>query len=44
MAALNRLVKTIGDASAQKAIVNATKVNFHQFGQLFREGGPLMPV
>jgi pyrroloquinoline quinone (PQQ) biosynthesis protein C len=41
MAQLNRLVKTIDDADAQQAIVNATQVNFHQFGQLFREGGPL---
>ena len=42
MAKLNRLVKTIEDKAAQDAIVNATRVNFHQFGQLFREGGPLM--
>src|SRR3981189_2352112 len=41
MAKLNRLVKTIDDAGAQNAIVNATRVNFHQFGQLFREGGQL---
>ena len=41
MAKLNRLVKTIEDQAAQDAIVNATRVNFHQFGQLFREGGPL---
>ena len=44
MAKLNRLVKTIDDAGAQGAVVNATRVNFHQFGQLFREGGPLQPV
>jgi pyrroloquinoline quinone (PQQ) biosynthesis protein C len=44
MAKLNRLVKTIDDAGAQGAIVNATRVNFHQFGLLFREGGPLQPV
>lgn len=44
MAKLNRLVKTIDDAGAQEAIVNATRVNFHQFGQLFKEGGPLLPV
>lgn len=44
MAQLNRLVKTIGDTDAQHAIVNATQVNFHQFGQLFREGGPLLPL
>jgi pyrroloquinoline quinone (PQQ) biosynthesis protein C len=43
MAKLNRLVKSIDDVDAQKAIVNATQVNFHQFGQLFREGGPLDP-
>jgi pyrroloquinoline quinone (PQQ) biosynthesis protein C len=42
MAKLNRLVKTIDDAGAQNAIVNATRVNFHQFGQLFREGGGLL--
>lgn len=41
MAELNVLVKTIEDAQAQDAIVTATRVNFHQFGQLFREGGPL---
>ena len=43
MAKLNRLVKTIDDVEAQQAIINATQVNFHQFGQLFREGGPLQP-
>ena len=43
MAKLNRLVKTIEDPEAQRAIVNATQVNFHQFGGLFREGGPLIP-
>lgn len=42
MAKLNRLVKTIDDAGAQNAIVNATRVNFHQFGQLFHEGGGLL--
>jgi len=26
----------------KNAIVNATRVNFHQFGQLFREGGGLL--
>lgn len=44
MAKLNRLVKTIEDAAAQHAVVNSTRVNFHQFGQLFRPGGPLDPV
>lgn len=42
MAKLNLLVKTIDDAEAQTAIVNSTKVNFHQFGQLFREGASLL--
>ena len=42
MAKLNLLVKTIDDPGAQNAIVNATRVNFHQFGQLFREGGGLL--
>jgi pyrroloquinoline quinone (PQQ) biosynthesis protein C len=41
MAKLNALVKTITDPAAQNAIVNTTRVNFHQFGQMFREGGPL---
>ena len=41
MAKLNALVKTIADPAAQNAIVNTTRVNFHQFGQMFREGGPL---
>jgi pyrroloquinoline quinone (PQQ) biosynthesis protein C len=41
MAKLNRLVKTIDDPAAQDAVVNATRVNFHQFAQIFREGGPL---
>jgi pyrroloquinoline quinone (PQQ) biosynthesis protein C len=44
MAKLNRLVKTIDDSAAQDAIVNATRVNFHQFSQIFREGGPLLPA
>jgi len=42
MAKLNRLIKTIDDPAAQQAIVNSTKVNFHQFGHLFRDGGPLL--
>ena len=42
MAKLNRLIKTIDDPVAQGAIVNSTKVNFHHFGQLFRDGGPLV--
>jgi hypothetical protein len=39
MAKLNRLVKTIDDPGAQAAIVNSTRVNFHQFGQMFGAGG-----
>lgn len=42
MAALNVLMKTVDDPQAQEAIVTSTRVNFHQFGQLFREGGPLL--
>jgi hypothetical protein len=39
MAKLNRLVKTIADPVAQASIVNATRVNFSQFGGMFGEGG-----
>ncbi len=39
MAKLNKLVKTIDDPGAQAAIVNSTRVNFHQFGQMFGKGG-----
>jgi len=39
VAKLNALVKTIGDRAAQDAIVNATRVNFYQFGRVFHEGG-----
>jgi pyrroloquinoline quinone (PQQ) biosynthesis protein C len=39
MAKLNVLVKTITDPGAQAAIVNSTRVNFHQFGQMFGAGG-----
>jgi hypothetical protein len=39
MASLNRLLKTIEDPAAQAAIVNSTRVNFHQFGLLFAESG-----
>jgi pyrroloquinoline quinone (PQQ) biosynthesis protein C len=41
MASLNRLLKTIADSVAQAAIVRSTQVNFHQFSQIFRAGGPL---
>ena len=39
VAKLNVLVKTIDDPVAQEAIVNATRVNFYQFGRMFYEGG-----
>ena len=39
MAKLNRLVKTISDPQAQGAIVNSTRVNFFQFGQMFGASG-----
>ena len=41
MASLSRLIKTVEDAAAQDAIVHATRVNLHQFGQLFQAGGAL---
>lgn len=39
MAKLNVLLKTIEDPAAQAAILASTRVNFHQFGQLFADGG-----
>jgi pyrroloquinoline quinone (PQQ) biosynthesis protein C len=39
VAKLNLLVKTIDDPAAQDSIVNATRVNFYQFGRMFYEGG-----
>lgn len=44
MASLNRLVKTVADPAAQASIIRSTQVNFHQFGQIFRTGGPLAPA
>ena len=44
MASLNRLLKTVQDPAAQAAITRSTLVNFHQFGQIFRTGGPLGPA
>jgi pyrroloquinoline quinone (PQQ) biosynthesis protein C len=38
-AQLNVLLKTIDDPAAQAAIIASTQVNFHQFGQLFSDGG-----
>ena len=39
MQRMNQLVKTISDPEAQEAIVNSTRVNFHQFGSMFGEAG-----
>jgi hypothetical protein len=39
VAKLNALTKTIEDPQAQEAIVNATRVNFYQFGRMFHDGG-----
>jgi len=39
VAKLNGLMKTIADPAAQEAIVNATRVNFYQFGRMFEPGG-----
>jgi hypothetical protein len=39
VAKLNVLIKTIDDPAAQEAIINATRVNFYQFGRMFYDGG-----
>ena len=39
LAKLNRLVKTVDDPRAQAAIINAVRVNFYLFGQMFKENG-----
>ena len=39
MAKLNVLLKTIKDPAAQAAVIESTRVNFHQFAQLFSDGG-----
>lgn len=39
MADLNRVLNTIEDPLVQDIVVNTTRVNFHQFGQLFQPGG-----
>jgi len=41
MAQLSRLMKRIVDPAAQKAIIDSTRVNFYQLGQIFLPGGPL---
>lgn len=39
VAKLNVLVKSIEDPVAQEAMINATRVNFYQFGRMFHDGG-----
>jgi pyrroloquinoline quinone (PQQ) biosynthesis protein C len=39
LAKLNLLVKKIQEPAAQQSIINSTRVNFFQFGLMFREGG-----
>lgn len=39
MAKLNRLVKTIDDPLAQRAVIDSTRVNFFQFCRMFDDGG-----
>jgi hypothetical protein len=39
LAKLNVLVKKIEEPAAQQFIINSTRVNFYQFGLMFREGG-----
>jgi pyrroloquinoline quinone (PQQ) biosynthesis protein C len=39
MAKLNKLVKTISDPGAQRAVLNSTRINFYQFRQMFGDGG-----
>jgi pyrroloquinoline quinone (PQQ) biosynthesis protein C len=39
LAKLNVLVKKVIEPGAQQSIINSTRVNFFQFGLMFREGG-----
>lgn len=39
LAKLNVLVKKVEEPAAQESIINSTRVNFYQFGLMFREGG-----
>jgi hypothetical protein len=39
LAKLNLLVKKVQEPAAQQSIINSTRVNFFQFGLMFREGG-----
>ncbi len=36
---LNQLLKTIADPTAQRSIINSTRMNFYLFAQMFRENG-----
>jgi pyrroloquinoline quinone (PQQ) biosynthesis protein C len=44
VAKLNVLVKTIDDPVAQESVMNATRVNFYQFGRMFYDGGFLTHI
>ena len=39
LAKLNILIKKVEQLDAQEAVINSTRVNFYQFGLMFREGG-----
>jgi len=39
MASLNQLLKTVADPTAQRSIINSTRMNFYLFAQMFRENG-----
>ena len=39
LAKLNHLIKTIDDPESQESIINSTRVNFYQFGQMFTDRG-----
>ncbi len=39
LAKLNILIKKVDERGAQESIINSTRVNFYQFGLMFREGG-----
>src|SRR5439155_22198223 len=39
MASLNQLRTTIADPTAQRSIINSTRINFYPVAQMFRENG-----
>ena len=39
LAKLNILIKKVDQLDAQESVINSTRVNFYQFGLMFREGG-----